>query len=247
MFFIRPTLPPTSCHRCGSATSETDSTYRLPPRNSFTLIEVGVTIAVIAVFLGFTFSTLSFRRDFWSLREQSFSFTKELQRSRELSFQGIALANQRVCAVGLLVSTLPPSSGVSGKKTLGVAVATTTRDCLLLRQASFNLTSSVNPEANSAVVKLTPTFGFATATGPYLSRTFTTTTLIVEADGTTLNFTTFEFVFRNPYGEPIAFANGLPLDDFIAPRRWAKLTFRVQLKDEQATVSVTRTGQLLLR
>ena len=220
---------------------------KIRSREGFTLVEVGVTIAVTAIFLGFTFSTLSFRRDFWSLREQSFTFTKEFQRFRELSFQGLTVTNQRVCAVGLLVSTMPPAAGANAKQALGVAVASTTRDCLLVRQAVLNLTNITNPETNSTVTKLTPMFGFTTGPGPYLSRTFTTTTLIVEVDGIPLNFLTFELVFRNPYGEPIAFANGLPLDDFIAPRRWATLTFRVQLKDERATVSVTRTGQLLLR
>jgi len=229
---MRLTLPPT--------------THRLSPRNGFTLIEVGVTVAVTAIFLALTFSTISFRRDFWSLREQSFTFTKELQHFRELSFQGVALANQRVCATGLLVSSSTPPVGSTIHKTLGIAVTATTRDCLLVHQASLNLTAIINPEFNATVVKVTPMFGFTIGAGPYLGRTFTTTTFAVEVDGVPLNFTTLELVFRNPYGEPVAFANGLPLDDLIAPRHWAKLTFRVQLKDERAAVSVTRTGQLLL-
>lgn len=214
-------------------------------RRGFSLIELIVTVAVITILSGITLSIFSFHKDFWTLKQSSFNFAKNLNNARKFSFQGIRFLDKKVCGAGLIFNK-------AAKNYILVAFPLDTKDCSSVKPSNFNITNIDNPENSSSVVKLTKFFSLTTSQKDIVKENLERVSISMFCEGNgcplpnSINFQKVEIVFRNPYGEPLVFYQDAAGSYQI--ENWNNIKFVLQFKnDTPKEIILMQTGQILLK
>lgn len=224
---------------------------------SFTLIETAVVVLSITVLLTITFSLFSFQKGFWLLRQKSFGFGKDLNRVRELAFQGRSDGGQKICGVGLLIDQIK-------NQYLGIAyraVNSSVVDCsnpTVVPNSQFNLLiGSLDPESDPAIYKITKFFSFTTGNSNLLKEVWAKVAVEIKCNksgvacpGLTnpLSFDLFEVMFKNPYAEPLVFYKKAGSSQEITAANWDNIIFTLKYKnDTPVDIILTKTGQIVFK
>jgi hypothetical protein len=214
-------------------------------KNGFTLIEIALTIATVAIILTLSFNVFSLRKDIWFLKQKAFGLVNDLSNVKKLSFKGLNFEGQKICGTGLLFDA-------SLNNYLGVALASENKDCFSLDSANFDLTGLSNLEGSQNVIKLTKFFSPTKSTVNLLKKNLEAAQLKIfcygsgcpNRSGRQIIFQKFEIIFKNPYAEPLIFFQNAAVSQEIV--NWNRLQFNLQFKNEPAiNIIVTKTGQIL--